>query len=143
VGYYGYGHGSLLALIPFAAFIVLRMLAMRRRQAPGGQVPGRAPMAFRDQHHDPEAQRHGVGYAPGHAPSSAGQAADSSPSAASSSGIGASGLAAGWFPDPTGRFDQRYWSGSTWTEHVTRGGAPATDEPPSSLRGDSSGDPAS
>lgn len=32
-----------------------------------------------------------------------------------------------WHPDPTGRFDLRYWDGSLWTEHVTRGGAQATD----------------
>lgn len=25
----------------------------------------------------------------------------------------------GWFPDPTGRFDRRYFSGRFWTEHVT------------------------
>jgi hypothetical protein len=24
----------------------------------------------------------------------------------------------GWRPDPTGRYEQRYWSGTTWTEHV-------------------------
>ena len=32
-----------------------------------------------------------------------------------------------WHPDPTGRFDLRYWDGSLWTEHVTRGGDQATD----------------
>lgn len=26
----------------------------------------------------------------------------------------------GWYPDPTGRFDRRYFSGRFWTEHVTR-----------------------
>jgi uncharacterized protein YxjI len=25
---------------------------------------------------------------------------------------------AGWYPDPTGQFQQRYWDGSVWTEHV-------------------------
>jgi hypothetical protein len=24
----------------------------------------------------------------------------------------------GWRPDPTGRYEQRYWSGAAWTEHV-------------------------
>lgn len=26
----------------------------------------------------------------------------------------------GWWPDPTGRFDRRYFDGRTWTRHVTR-----------------------
>jgi len=25
---------------------------------------------------------------------------------------------AGWFPDPSGQFQQRYWDGAAWTEHV-------------------------
>ncbi len=32
-----------------------------------------------------------------------------------------------WHPDPTGRFDLRYWDGALWTEHVTRGGTQDTD----------------
>ncbi len=41
-----------------------------------------------------------------------------------------SGIAPGWLPDPSGRYDLRYWSGSAWTEHVTKGGVPSTDPPP-------------
>ena len=26
----------------------------------------------------------------------------------------------GWYPDPTGRFHWRYWTGREWTEHVSR-----------------------
>jgi hypothetical protein len=44
--------------------------------------------------------------------------------------------AAGWYPDPTSRFDVRYWSGDFWTEHVVRDGAQTIDalhqEPPTS-----------
>lgn len=29
---------------------------------------------------------------------------------------------AGWYPDPLGRFDHRYWDGTAWTEHVSRDG---------------------
>ena len=32
---------------------------------------------------------------------------------------------AGWYPDPTGQFEQRYWDGARWTEHVARGGQQA------------------
>jgi hypothetical protein len=36
---------------------------------------------------------------------------------------------AGWYPDPSGRFEMRYWDGSAWTEHVARGGQQYTDPP--------------
>jgi Protein of unknown function (DUF2510) len=36
---------------------------------------------------------------------------------------------AGWHPDPSGRYQLRYWDGTRWTEHVTSNGVPATDEP--------------
>jgi hypothetical protein len=29
---------------------------------------------------------------------------------------------AGWYPDPTHRYEQRYWDGTTWTDNVARGG---------------------
>lgn len=34
---------------------------------------------------------------------------------------------AGWHADPTGRFEQRYYDGAAWTEHVARGSERATD----------------
>lgn len=36
---------------------------------------------------------------------------------------------AGWYADPAARFELRYWDGSTWTEHVSRGGQQFTDPP--------------
>jgi len=36
---------------------------------------------------------------------------------------------AGWYADPSSRFDLRYWDGSEWTEHVSRNGQQATDPP--------------
>lgn len=36
---------------------------------------------------------------------------------------------AGWYADPSSRFELRYWDGSTWTEHVSRGGQQFTDPP--------------
>ena len=30
----------------------------------------------------------------------------------------------GWYPDPTGRFPQRYWDGQRWTDNVSPPGGP-------------------
>jgi hypothetical protein len=35
-----------------------------------------------------------------------------------------------WHPDPYGRATLRYWDGTGWTEHVTRGGHPGRDPLP-------------
>ena len=34
-----------------------------------------------------------------------------------------------WWPDPLGRFELRYWDGSSWTHHVSTRGQPAIDSP--------------
>lgn len=39
----------------------------------------------------------------------------------------ADNVAAGWHPDPTSRFELRYWDGQRWTEHVSTAGSQATD----------------
>ena len=36
--------------------------------------------------------------------------------------------AAGWFPDPSGRYEHRYWDGAAWTSHVSRGGVASVDD---------------
>ena len=36
----------------------------------------------------------------------------------------------GWFRDPTGRHDHRWWDGVAWTGHVADAGVAATDELP-------------
>jgi Protein of unknown function (DUF2510) len=36
---------------------------------------------------------------------------------------------AGWYADPAGRFELRYWDGAAWTEHVSRAGQQYTDPP--------------
>jgi hypothetical protein len=35
--------------------------------------------------------------------------------------------AAGWYPDPRGRHEHRYFDGTAWTDHVADGGRPSTD----------------
>jgi hypothetical protein len=37
--------------------------------------------------------------------------------------------APGWSEDPSGRYQQRYWNGIRWTEHVSTAGTTATDTP--------------
>ena len=32
----------------------------------------------------------------------------------------------GWYPDPTAQFEQRYWDGAQWTEHVATAGQQST-----------------
>ena len=32
---------------------------------------------------------------------------------------------AGWYQDPAGQAEARYWNGTVWTDSVLRGGAPA------------------
>jgi hypothetical protein len=34
---------------------------------------------------------------------------------------------AGWHPDPSGRHEMRYWSGSAWTDDVSDAGVAAKD----------------
>lgn len=40
-----------------------------------------------------------------------------------------SGPAAGWYPDPFGRHEMRYWDGQAWSASVSDAGVAATDEP--------------
>lgn len=40
-----------------------------------------------------------------------------------------SGVPAGWYADPSGRYELRYWDGNAWTEHVSRAGQQFTDAP--------------
>ena len=45
------------------------------------------------------------------------------------SSVGDAVAPAAWYPDPSGRFELRYWNGSAWTEHVSRSGQQFTDPP--------------
>lgn len=40
-----------------------------------------------------------------------------------------SGTPAGWYHDPSGRFELRYWDATQWTEHVSRAGTQFSDPP--------------
>lgn len=59
-------------------------------------------------------------------PVAASAAAASAPSNAT---VAITHTPAGWYPDPSGRFEMRYWDGLAWTEHVSRQGQQYTDPP--------------
>lgn len=59
------------------------------------------------------------------APEPAQQAA----TAASTAAASAAAAPAGWYADPSTRFELRYWDGAQWTEHVSRAGQQYTDPP--------------
>ena len=35
----------------------------------------------------------------------------------------------GWYTDPSGQYQVRYWDGTRWTEHVASDGVPGIDFP--------------
>lgn len=52
-----------------------------------------------------------------------------SSTASTTSSVGDAVAPAAWYPDPSGRYELRYWNGSAWTEHVSRNGQQFTDPP--------------
>lgn len=41
--------------------------------------------------------------------------------------VSPTGVPAGWYPDPSGRFELRYWHADAWSEHVSMDGQPYID----------------
>jgi hypothetical protein len=110
--YAGYGSGTFVLVL--VAVMVVRLIVTRSRRGQGmGTGSAFGPRRYRPP------------YAPGAPPPPSG--APVAPGGAAGAGHG---IAPGWLPDPSGRFDLRYWSGAAWTEHVTKGGVPSTDPPP-------------
>jgi hypothetical protein len=110
-----YGHSGWIAIVIFGGAFALRYFLSPRRR---GRGPGYGNSFTRP-------GRPGPPVVPPSAPdvtSAAVQAPASTPSTGS-------GLAPGWFTDPFVRHEQRYWSGTGWTEHVTDHGVPGIDPP--------------
>ena len=105
MGYGSHTGGAWYLIVLPAAFFILRFVILPRRRGMGRRAPG------------------------GDQPTSA-SVAPNTTNGAPSPGFGRSGIPAGWMVDPSGRYDRRYWSGTEWTEHVTKDGAPGTDPPP-------------
>lgn len=49
------------------------------------------------------------------------------PASTPSPGLSSGGVAPGWHPDPSGRYQYRYWDGAAWTSHVSTGGVVSAD----------------
>lgn len=120
----GAGRSSWIFLVIVAAGIALRMMSSRRRGSMGGRMrtrPGPPPgmSSFQSQ--------------PGTA----------TPAARPRTGPSYTGVPAGWMADPSGKHDERYWSGTEWTEHVMNDGTPAIDPLPNrgATRGEGSSRP--
>jgi hypothetical protein len=105
-----YGHNSWVAIVVLVAMVVVRMLSSRRRRGgrPRDYRPGAPGFA-----------------APAPAPARTGPSGSVGPTPSSFTGT-----VPGWFVDPFARHEQRYWSGTGWTEHVLDGGTPTLDPPP-------------
>ena len=103
-----YGHGSSIALVVFLGIFAMRVFSSQGRRR-GQQRSSPSTRSFTD-------------------PASPGQGSDAVDG--SSGQVTFTGIAPGWLTDPSGRHEQRYWSGSEWTEHVRDGGVPGTDPPP-------------
>ncbi len=70
-----------------------------------------------------------VNYQPAPAAQPAYQPAPAAQPAYQSAAAASPAVPAGWYADPAGRFELRYWDGGTWTEHVSRAGQQFTDPP--------------
>jgi Protein of unknown function (DUF2510) len=107
--YSGYGHGSWLIILVPLVLLALRALSSGRRRAT--RRPQAPPSFFVGQPSPPGAP-------------------PSTPPANPDAGT-STGTPAGWFRDPFLQHEQRYWSGTAWTEHVLDDGVPGNDPPPS------------
>jgi Protein of unknown function (DUF2510) len=134
--YWGHGGGSAVVIGVLLVTFVLWATAGRRRPAGGGQRSGAgflAPPGRRGPSQGPFTDPGpSVPGAAGPDPSAGGPGTGSATDAPSRR-PGFTGIAAGWLPDPSGRYERRYWSGQAWTDHVTSDGVPGSDPPPGGL----------
>jgi hypothetical protein len=80
----------------------------------------------------PDGQRNSAGVTVGAVTTATPSGGDSGYGAATGVGTNsttAPAVPAAWYKDPSGRYEMRYWNGTAWTEHVSRGGQQFTDPP--------------
>ena len=104
-----HGQNSWVAVLVLFGVMAFRIISSQRRRGARGPGVLDGGRGFAD----PRSGRDGSG--------SPGSQAD---------GTSFTGTSAGWFTDPFVRHEQRYWSGTAWTEHVLDAGTPGTDPPP-------------
>lgn len=109
-----YGHGSWIAVVVFGGLFAMRMLSSQRRRRGYGRAPISRGFFTSTGFHSPAAGSTGPSRGTG--------------------GTAFTGIAPGWLADPFAKHDQRYWSGTQWTEHVSDDGVPGTDPPPQGAR---------
>ena len=104
-----YGHTSWIALVIFGGMLAMRAFSSQRRRGNRSRPPASGRSLVTDD------RQRVVGS-----------------EAAGGRGVGATstGTPPGWFADPFFRHEQRFWSGSQWTEQVTDHDVPGTDPPP-------------
>ncbi len=105
-----YGHASWIPVAVFGGMFLVRYLSSQRRR--GGPPVG-----------GPGTRRGFTGADP------RGPAGHSPPTSPTPDGSPSGGMPAGWFRDPFIRHEQRFWSGTEWTDHVTDNGVPGIDPP--------------
>lgn len=127
MGMYAYGHGSWIAVVILVVMFALRAFSSQRRRGMGGPRMGGPGMGGPGR-----AQGSAFTGGPRSAPPEA--TADRRSTAASAGGTSEGGIAPGWFTDPFFRHEQRYWSGTEWTDRVLDNGVAGTDPPPVETR---------
>jgi len=139
-----YGHGSSLFILVVLAAFLLRAFAARRnggrRRGPNGGGPyGGGPGGPGGRYGRYGGPFGGSATGPGgtRPPATTQTGTDQmtanptgTATAASADPGGHTGIPAGWMVDPSGKHQQRYWSGTVWTEHVADDGVPGLDPPP-------------
>jgi hypothetical protein len=103
-----YGHGSWIVLVIFGAMFAARALSSKGRGRQRRRQVSTSSFTSTDL------------YDPSRGPAGGSGTARTT----------FTGIQPGWLTDPTGKHDQRYWSGTEWTEHVTDDGVPGLDPPP-------------
>ena len=105
-----YGHASWIPIVVFGGMFLIRYLtSQRRRRGPSGGPGPRSPFTGTE---------------------TRGPVGPAAPATPPEDGTRSGGMPAGWFRDPFVRHEQRFWSGTEWTDHVLDEGVPGTDTPP-------------
>jgi len=105
-----------MTVVVLLVVLVSRFISIHRRRTMGRPGPRGFTSTPGNHHHtDPPAEH---------------QWSTSSSDGSTATGAALSGTAPGWFRDPFVRHDQRYWSGSAWTEQIQDHGVVGIDPPP-------------